>query len=61
MTSRNRKSTKTGTPWTTSEVNYISRYAGKKTVSEMAANLGRTSKAVSRKAEKIGISVRIYN
>jgi len=60
---RTRKSTKirnAGKFWSSSAVKFLTSKAGRSTTKRIASRLGRTTKAVSRKAEKLGISLATY-
>jgi len=48
-----------GKPFTKAAVNFIFSNAGKMTSKKIAARLGRTVKSVSRKAEKLSLSLSV--
>lgn len=51
--------TRSGKKFTEGSVNFIRRNAGKMKAEKMASVLHRTTKSVRRKAEKLGISLRV--
>ena len=55
----NGTATRSGKKFTQGSVNFILRNAGKMTATKMASVLHRTTKSVRRKAEKLGISLRV--
>ena len=48
-----------GKPFTERAVNFLTIRAGKQSASSIARQLGRTEKSVRRKAEKLGLSLRL--
>lgn len=48
-----------GKPFTERAVNFLTTRAGKQSASSIARQLGRTEKSVRRKAEKLGLSLRL--
>lgn len=51
--------TRLGKKFTEGSVSFIRKNAGKMTAKKMASVLHRTTKSVRRKAEKLGISLRV--
>ena len=50
-----------GTPFSNKAVNFLVTNAGKRSASSIASQLRRTEKSVRRKAEKLGLSLRVSN
>lgn len=48
-----------GKPFSDKAVNFLITRAGTQTAASIARQLGRTTKAVRRKAEKLGLSLRV--
>lgn len=50
-----------GKPFSTKAVNFLLSKAGNQSANSIARQLGRTEKAVRRKAEKLGVSLAVNN
>lgn len=50
-----------GKPFSVKAVNFLVSKAGKQPAGSIARQLGRTEKAIRRKAEKLGISLSVTN
>lgn len=58
-TTTNTTTRNAGKPFTDKAVNFLMKRAGKQSASSIARQLGRTEKSVRRKAEKLGLSLRL--
>ena len=52
---------KRGTPFSSAAINFLVSNAGKRSATSIASQLRRTVKSVRRKAEKLGLSLRVNN